>query len=270
MMLDSINDEGLFFEHDGHWYYSNSSDPIQVPRPGNEHEMEQIFWDNFVKINASIQESLPGSYNVTSMVYPRHLNASALEMFTKMASRVPGIQIPKKQLMDSYGGVFRAYDFPVSDAGGLIFFYDLNEEFVDIAFGTIAKYRTFPDVSERQLFMRILSRHYLAVRMGMTEQERDERYDEFRENQAEMLEGVAFLKDMSTLKGIIITGEGPEWAMKRLQNSITLAAPDYANKIQGFIDPAFAGAVGAAKWAKYQLEHADTFFDDAGGNHEEL
>jgi hypothetical protein len=39
------------------------------------------------------------------------------------------------------------------------------------------------------------------------------------------------------------------------------AAPDHADKICDISNPAFVGAVGAAKWAQLQVDHTESFFN---------
>jgi hypothetical protein len=68
------------------------------------------------------------------------------------------------------------------------------------------------------------------------------------------------LRDMTTLRGLILSGEGPRSDFEYLREGIITAVPEHADKICDSIDPAFVGAVGAAKWAKFQVDHADTFY----------
>lgn len=111
MMLDSINYEGLQWESDGDWYFSNGSDPIQIPEPGDKLAMKAIFLDNLLNIREVATQKLGHSLEITSMVYPRHLNDTARDIFQKVAiENEPGISIAR-QLGDSYDGAFRAYDF---------------------------------------------------------------------------------------------------------------------------------------------------------------
>lgn len=142
MMLDSINYEGLQWESDGDWYFSNGSDPIQIPEPGDKLAMEAIFLENLLNIREVATQKLGHSLKITSMVYPRHLNDTARDIFQKVAiENEPGISIAR-QLGDSYDGAFRAYDFHLGETGGSVHFVDYDDEYVDQALGQIVKDRS--------------------------------------------------------------------------------------------------------------------------------
>lgn len=71
---------------------------------------------------------------------------------------------------------------------------------------------------------------------------------------------------MTRPKGLIFSGEGPWSDFQDLREGIVTAVPELADKICDSIDPAFVGAVGAAKWAKFQVDHAETFNELAEHN----
>lgn len=76
------------------------------------------------------------------------------------------------------------------------------------------------------------------------------------------------LQGMTALKGLILSGEGPRSDFQYMRESIAAAVPDHKDKICDSIDLAFVGAVGAAKWAKFQVDHADTFFNEPAEHNE--
>lgn len=66
---------------------------------------------------------------------------------------------------------------------------------------------------------------------------------------------------MTRLKALILSGEGPRSDFQHLRERMATASPDHADKICDISNPAFVGAVGAAKWAKLQVDHAESFFN---------
>lgn len=83
-MLNSIDYEGLQWESDGDWYFSKGSDLIQIPEPGNKLLMEAIFLENLVSIRQVATQNLGYALDIASIVYPRHLNDTAREIFQKV------------------------------------------------------------------------------------------------------------------------------------------------------------------------------------------
>lgn len=77
-----------------------------------------------------------------------------------------------------------------------------------------------------------------------------------------LIEAFGNLQGMTALKGLILSGEGPKLDFEYLRQGMIAVDPDYADKIRDSIDPAFVGAVGAAKWAKFQVDHAESFFNE--------
>lgn len=73
---------------------------------------------------------------------------------------------------------------------------------------------------------------------------------------------------MTALKGLILSGEGPRSDFEYLRQGFIAAIPEDSKKIRDSIDPAFVGAVGAAKWAKFQVDHAETFFNEPAEHNE--
>ncbi|KAJ5369061.1 uncharacterized protein N7496_008821 [Penicillium cataractarum] len=268
MMRDSIDYEGLQWESDGDWYFSNGSDPVQIPEPGNKLLMEAIFLENLVEIRQVATQKLGYALDMASIVYPRHLNDTAREIFQKVViGNEPGLSTAR-QLGDSYDGAFRAYDFHLGESDGLVGFVDYDDEYVDQAVGKIAKDRAIWGANGCNLRFRGMARQDGASRITDNDTERAQKINELGISLGDTIEVFANMQGTGP-KGLILSGEGPQLDFKYLRESIAAAVPDHADKICDSIDPTFVGAVGAAKWAKFQVDHADTFFNEPAG-HDEL
>jgi hypothetical protein len=166
LMLDSINYEGLQWESDGNWYFTNDSDPIQIPEPGNKLAMEAIFLENLVNIRQVATEKLGHALNIASVVYPRHLNDSARAIFQQVViENEPDISVPR-QLGDSYDGSFHAYDFHLEETGATVGFIDYDDEYTDQAIGQIVKDRCIGGASGCNLRFRSMGRPDGASRIA--------------------------------------------------------------------------------------------------------
>lgn len=66
---------------------------------------------------------------------------------------------------------------------------------------------------------------------------------------------------MTRLKGLILSGEGPRSESKYPRKGMAGAVPGHADKVCDTINPAFVGAVGVAKWATFQVDDAESFFN---------
>lgn len=82
------------------------------------------------------------------------------------------------------------------------------------------------------------------------------------------VEAFGNMPGMTALKGLILSGEGPRSDFEYLRQGFIAAIPEDSKKIRDSIDPAFVGAVGAAKWAKFQVDHAETFFNEPAEHNE--
>lgn len=77
----------------------------------------------------------------------------------------------------------------------------------------------------------------------------------------ETIETFRSLQDMTRLKGLILSGEGPRSESKYPRKGMAGAVPGHADKVCDTINPAFVGAVGVAKWATFQVDDAESFFN---------
>lgn len=76
----------------------------------------------------------------------------------------------------------------------------------------------------------------------------------------DMIEAFESLQDMR-LNGLVLSAEGPRSESQYLCEGIASAVPGHADKVCDTVNPAFVGAVGVAKWAKFQVDDAESFFN---------
>lgn len=91
-------------------------------------------------------------------------------------------------------------------------------------------------------------------------QERAQKLNDLGISFEEMIEAFGSLQSMARLKGHILSGEGP-WSEPQYPCMGIASVPGHADQVCDAINLAFVGAVGVAKWAKFQVDDAGSFFN---------
>lgn len=99
-------------------------------------------------------------------------------------------------------------------------------------------------------------------------------FREFIKKHFDSEEGYELAED---LRAIVVSGDSPLQSFQDIRKIIVNALPGQAGKIKDTINPLYVGAVGAAEWAKRQVQdpkilkdiEVDTMVHDTPG-HDEL
>ncbi|RYP05936.1 hypothetical protein DL765_009677 [Monosporascus sp. GIB2] len=208
------------------------------------------------------------SINLTSISIPQHFNTSMSGAVLDVALELErGIVVPW-QIRHYYNAVRLAYHLnscegfsmdtstcDIEDGPHLVFFIDYNDAYLELCVADVGEF-IFSDVTKKTF--RDIGAGRLAVPSGqdiesywriVRAEVQDFVQDYFLEPDSN-----AYIEDV---RAIVLSGDAPPEAFHNIRDIVVGILPGQVDKIRDTIDPLYAGAVGAAEWAKFQALHPE-------------
>ncbi|KAH8705210.1 hypothetical protein BGW36DRAFT_367085 [Talaromyces proteolyticus] len=256
LIADSIENEGKKVQRQGQWYLSDGDSLIPTsPDPDHNPKLESIFakWMDRIHNTVNTNASIPNI--ITSISIPQHFNGSLYSAVGNAALKNEEGMIRPWQTRHYYNAARLAYHLNscqglgldsrtchIEDGPHLVLFLDYNESYLEFFLADVGEF-TFINVAKKRMEHLKTSTFDASNADGLRNEllsfiDRNLRYD---------------VRD--DLRAIVFSGDAAKSRFQELRNEIIRAMPEHATRIRDSIDPALVGAIGAAEWAKLQVQN---------------
>ncbi|KAL9623569.1 MAG: hypothetical protein Q9160_002250 [Pyrenula sp. 1 TL-2023] len=227
-------------------------------------EAEEILATTLKDIRQKADDELQHPVDLTSISIPQHFNDSIRGAISKPALNLePGIVRPW-QVRQYYNAVRLAYRLnsceafglnsttcDVEDGPHLIFFVDCNDTYLELYIADVTRF-IFTKVAKETL-RNPGARRFVASNADIKTDWAKIRYElqGFVDKHFGARQGY---QDIEDLRAIILSGDAPPTAFENIRTIVVDLLPGQVDKIRDTLDPLYVGAVGAAQWARIQIQ----------------